>query len=62
VRDGRRRPSDTFLFPSSGARQKARAHLTTAATMFGEMVVLFGNRECCFYEPSTEHSLEHEGF
>jgi poly-gamma-glutamate capsule biosynthesis protein CapA/YwtB (metallophosphatase superfamily) len=24
--------------------------------------VLFGNLECCFYEPATEHSLEHEGF
>src|SRR4249920_1759294 len=24
--------------------------------------VLFGNLECCFYEPATEHSVEHEGF
>lgn len=24
--------------------------------------VLFGNLECCFYEPATDHSLEHEGF
>jgi poly-gamma-glutamate capsule biosynthesis protein CapA/YwtB (metallophosphatase superfamily) len=24
--------------------------------------VLFGNLECCFHEPATEHSLEHEGF
>jgi poly-gamma-glutamate synthesis protein (capsule biosynthesis protein) len=24
--------------------------------------VLFGNLECCFYEPATEHPLEHEGF
>jgi poly-gamma-glutamate capsule biosynthesis protein CapA/YwtB (metallophosphatase superfamily) len=24
--------------------------------------VLFGNLECCFYEPAAGHSLEHEGF
>jgi poly-gamma-glutamate synthesis protein (capsule biosynthesis protein) len=24
--------------------------------------VLFGNLECCFYEPADGHSLEHEGF
>src|SRR5688572_23365304 len=24
--------------------------------------VLFGNLECCFYEPATGHSLEREGF
>lgn len=24
--------------------------------------VLFGNLECCFYEPAGGHSLEHEGF
>src|SRR5439155_644214 len=24
--------------------------------------VLFGNLECCFYEPVDGHSLEHEGF
>jgi poly-gamma-glutamate capsule biosynthesis protein CapA/YwtB (metallophosphatase superfamily) len=24
--------------------------------------VLFGNLECCFYEPANGHSLEHEGF
>ena len=24
--------------------------------------VLFGNLECCFYEPASGHSLESEGF
>src|SRR5437879_12678332 len=24
--------------------------------------VVFGNLECCFYEPPAEHSLEREGF
>ena len=24
--------------------------------------VLFGNLECCFYEPPADHSVEHEGF
>ena len=24
--------------------------------------VLFGNLECCFYEPTADHPLEHEGF
>src|SRR5688572_14785377 len=24
--------------------------------------VLFGNLECCFYEPADGHALEHEGF
>ena len=28
----------------------------------GRADVLFGNLECCFYEPPDAHSLEHEGF
>src|SRR5262245_56642086 len=24
--------------------------------------VLFGNLECCFYEPAAGHPVEHEGF
>jgi Bacterial capsule synthesis protein PGA_cap len=27
-----------------------------------EADVLFGNLECCFYEPAAEHSAEREGF
>src|SRR5262245_66386610 len=28
----------------------------------GQAHVLFGNLECCFYEPLDAHSVEHEGF
>src|SRR5436853_4245583 len=27
-----------------------------------EADVLFGNLECCFYEPAADHSVEREGF